>query len=144
MSKISTSKTSNFMDPDEAPQVTQEGLDRAVFRVGRKPVERERVLDLVKSAIPALSQELEAELSSLEALADDTLWDMARSCLSRQESAQLESLNFKQKNEGLSDAERAAQSRLLYQYQRRMLVRATAAKLLKDRDHDISGLLEAE
>ncbi len=46
--------------------------------------------------------------------------------------------------EGLSDAEREAQSWLLDQYQRRMLLRATAANLLKDRGHDISRYCSAD
>ena len=43
MSRHSTSETSDFIDPDDAPPVTQEDIDRAVFRVGRRPVEREKV-----------------------------------------------------------------------------------------------------
>ncbi len=43
MSKTSTTETSAFIDPDEAPPVTQEDIDRAVFRVGGKPVERSKV-----------------------------------------------------------------------------------------------------
>ncbi len=43
MSKTSTTATSDFFDPDEAPPVTQEDLDRAVFRVGGKVVEKGKV-----------------------------------------------------------------------------------------------------
>jgi hypothetical protein len=43
MSKTSTLKTPEFIDPDEAPPVTQEQIDRAVFRVGGKRVEQGKV-----------------------------------------------------------------------------------------------------
>jgi uncharacterized protein (DUF4415 family) len=40
MSRTSTSETPDFIDPDDAPAVTQADIDRAVFRVGGQPVER--------------------------------------------------------------------------------------------------------
>lgn len=43
MSRTSTSETPAFIDPDDAPPVTQADLDRAVFRVGGKPVEPGKV-----------------------------------------------------------------------------------------------------
>ncbi len=43
MSRESTSGTSGFIDPDEAPPVRQEDIDRAVFRIGRKSVQRKKV-----------------------------------------------------------------------------------------------------
>ncbi|MCP4589619.1 MAG: BrnA antitoxin family protein [bacterium] len=43
MSKQPTSQTPDFVDPEDAPPVTQADLDRAVFRVGLKPVAREKV-----------------------------------------------------------------------------------------------------
>ena len=43
MSRNSTSRTSDFTDPDEAPPVTQADLDGAVFRVGGRPVEPGKV-----------------------------------------------------------------------------------------------------
>ncbi len=88
-----------------------------------------------------LPEDLERELAGLEALNDDALWRVADSRLSQEESVRSEALTSKQKTEGLSDAECEAQAWLLDQYQRRMLLRATAANLLKDRGHDISVLL---
>ena len=114
--------------------------DRAEQR--RRSLEAE-ILEVVKSAVPdeTLPEDLERELAGLEALNDDALWRVADSRLSQEESVRLEALTSKQKTEGLSDAEREAQSWLLDQYQRRMLLRATAANLLKNRGHDISVLL---
>ncbi len=43
MSRQSTSETPDFVDPEDAPAVTQKDLDGAVFRVGLMPVAREKV-----------------------------------------------------------------------------------------------------
>jgi hypothetical protein len=43
MSRISTSGTPTFTDPDEAPPLTQADFDRAVYRTGRKSVEQPKV-----------------------------------------------------------------------------------------------------
>lgn len=43
MSKSSSSAMQAFTDPDDAPQVTQADLDKAVLRVGLEPVSREKV-----------------------------------------------------------------------------------------------------
>lgn len=88
-----------------------------------------------------LPDDLEAEISRLEAFDDEALWQTARSHLPDEASAQLEALNFKQKSEGLTPAERESLSQLLYQYERFMLLRAHAATHLKSRGHDVSCLL---
>ena len=53
-------------------------------------------------------------------------------------STELEELHFKRQREGLTanEAERAAE--LVRQYDRKMLLRAEAALLLKERGHDVS------
>ena len=61
--------------------------------------------------------------------------------MSREASEELEELHFKQRDEGLSGSEDAIRAKLMHEYERTMLIRAKAAKLLKDRGHDISGLL---
>ncbi len=64
-----------------------------------------------------------------------------RHSLAPETSAQLESHHFKQQSEGLSEEEEALDARLLREYERVILVRAEAARLLKDRDHGVSSLL---
>ena len=40
MKQTSTTKISDFSDPDEAPPITQADFDRATFRIAGKPVSR--------------------------------------------------------------------------------------------------------
>lgn len=110
----------------------------------RRSVETE-LLDAVAAAAPA-EDELPAELldaiETLGTLDDAELWHLARKAMPPQACENLEALNAKQRDAGLSRAENAARSRLLHEYERTMLIRAQAAKLLKGRGHDISGILD--
>ena len=53
-------------------------------------------------------------------------------------AARLEELNWHRQAAGLNERETDEASRLLRLYERTLLVRARAAKLLKDRGHDLS------
>ena len=110
----------------------------------RRSLETE-LLDAVASAAAPTEAELSPELievvDALEGLADEELWRLARKTMSREASQALESLHLKQRDEGLSPAEDAARARLMHEYERTMLIRAQAARLLKDRGHDVSSLL---
>ncbi len=79
-------------------------------------------------------------VADLEVLDDEALWRAARSQLPAGETETLEALNFKQQSEGLTETERQQQEQLLTACDRVMLVRAHAAKLLKERGRDISEL----
>lgn len=85
--------------------------------------------------------ELMKTLEALNGLADEELWRIAKAVMSPEASRELEAVHFKQRDEGLSPAEEATRVALIHDYERIMLMRAQAAKLLKDRGHDISGLL---
>ncbi len=89
---------------------------------------------------PALIEAVEA----LEGLDDGELWRLAREAMSPEASQELEALHFKQRDEGLSEDEDATRAKLIHEYERTMLVRAQAAKLLKDRGHDVSRILSAQ
>jgi plasmid stability protein len=105
------------------------------------------LLDAVASAVSAegeLSPELIKAIEALEGLTDDDLWRLARKTMSREASQELEALHFKQRDEGLSQDEDAARVKLIQEYERTMLIRAQAARLLKDRGHDISKLLSPQ
>jgi hypothetical protein len=45
-------------------------------------------------------------------------------------------------DEGLSQDEEVTCVKLIHEYERSLLIRSQAVKLLRDRGHDISGLLE--
>jgi len=102
------------------------------------------LLEVVATAVP-VADELPADLveaiSPLALLDDEALWRAARSRLSPAVAAQMESLHLKRQREGLTEAEAQTLAGLVRQYERAMLVRAHAAALLKQRGHDVSGLI---
>ena len=96
------------------------------------------------SAEAELSPELIKAVEALEGLADEDLWHLARKTMTREASQKLEALHLKQRDEGLSQDEDAARAKLIQEYEQTMLIRAQAARLLKDRGHDISALLATQ
>lgn len=90
-----------------------------------------------------LSDDVARALADLELLSDEELWRAARNRLSDDARAQLEALNFKQQRERLTPAEKEALEQLVHQYDRAVLLRAEAARLLKERGHEVSTLLTA-
>ena len=102
------------------------------------------LLDAVTTAAPEeerLPQDLADAIQDLESLDDDALWRAARQTFPPEASSRLEALHHKRQDEGLTAAEQEMAAQLVRQYERTMLVRAHAAKLLKQRGHDISGLV---
>ena len=102
------------------------------------------ILDAVASAAPVegeLSPDLIESLEALQRLDDEQLWALAREAMSPEACRELEHLHLKQRDEGLNREEDAARANLIREYERSMLVRAQAAKLLKERGHDVSSLL---
>jgi hypothetical protein len=102
------------------------------------------LLDAVAAAAPVgdeLSPELIEAVEALEDLKDEELWRLARQVMSREASQELEALHFKQRDKELSPPEDARRAKLIQEYERSMLIRAQAAKLLKDRGHAVSSLL---
>ncbi len=109
----------------------------------RRSIESE-LLDAVATAAPEterLPQDLADAVAELETFDDEALWHAARGSFPAEASRRLEALHFKRQDEGLTEAEQETASELVRQYERAMLVRAHAAKLLKERGHDISGLV---
>lgn len=102
------------------------------------------LLHVVSSVVP-MAGEFTAELSELltqmEVLDDKTLWQAAHRRLSKRALAQMQSLNYKRQREGLTEAEAQKSNALWLQYEHIILIRAQAAKLLKERGHDISELV---
>ncbi|MEK9163946.1 MAG: hypothetical protein AAB342_01175 [Chloroflexota bacterium] len=111
----------------------------------RRTVEAE-LLEVVATAVPIadeLPPDLAEAISPLALLDDEALWRAARSHLPAEAASQMEELHLKRQREGLSEAEQQTLARLVRQYERAMLVRAQAAALLKQRGHDVSGLIAA-
>lgn len=107
----------------------------------------EEVLDAVASSASAadeLSAELMDAVEALGALDDDDLWSLAQETMSKEASRELEALHLKQRDEGLDEAEEAIRAKLIHEYERTILIRAQAAHLLKERGHDVSGLVAAK
>jgi hypothetical protein len=91
----------------------------------------------------AVSLDVAEAVAALALLSDAELWRAARNPLAEEDRAQLEALNLKQQKETLTPAARETLERLLLQCDRVVLLRAEAARLLKERGHDVSGLLTA-
>lgn len=77
-------------------------------------------------------------VAALEFLSDADLWRAARNTLAEAERSRLEELNLKQQRENLTPAEKETLETLLVQYDRAVLLRAEAARILKQRGHDVS------
>jgi hypothetical protein len=88
-----------------------------------------------------LSHDLVKAISDLELLKDEELWRAARNSLSDDAKSQLEALNLKQQREELTPAEKEMLEHLTHQYDQALLLRAEAARLLKERGHEVSRLL---
>ncbi len=102
------------------------------------------LLDAVTTAAPEperLPESLTQAVAELETLDDDALWLSARHAFSPEASDELEALHFKRQDKGLTEAEQETASKLVQEYERIMLVRAHAARLLQERGHDVTGLV---
>src|SRR5687768_3763587 len=105
----------------------------------------DETLDVLATAVSGAEGQLPADLeeavAQLTLLTDQDLWRAARGGLAPDATARLEDLHLKRQREGLTAAEGQALSVLVRQYERSMLVRARAAALLRQRGHDVTGLL---
>ena len=115
-------------------------------RETHRSVETE-ILEVVATAAPK-SGELPAEiaqaLEDLRKLDDEALWRAAQERFSEDAAARLEELNLKQQREGLRPEEKQTLAQLLDGCDRVMAMRSEAAWLLKQRGHDVSGLIGRE
>lgn len=135
----------------ECPTITV-NLPTALYSRLRRRAEQSRrtveaeLLDVITTAVPVaddLSADLDEAISPLSLLDDAALWRAARSRMADESAAQLKALRLKRQRECLMVTEDQTLAGLVRQYERVMLVRAQAAALLKQRDHDVSELLTA-
>lgn len=111
-----------------------------------RSVEAEFV-SLLSDVVPGtdeIPRELAEAVALLSELDDPQLWEIARSKLPAEASAELQDLHLKQQRTGLSDVERNRADELCFEYDRTVLLRGRAAALLKERGHDVACLLESE
>jgi len=104
----------------------------------KRSVEDE-TLDLLAATVS--TDDLQQTLASLPLLDDTSIERAARSGLAAEISSELESLHLKQQREGLTDAESRRSAELVRAYERAMLLRATAAVVMKQRGLDVSQLI---
>ncbi len=101
------------------------------------------LMNLIASSVPAadeLPTDLAGAVSSLHLLNEEALWRAARSVLPVKTSARLEELHLKDQRQGLTAEASAQASAMVEEYERMILVRASAIRLLKERGQDISTL----
>ena len=91
-------------------------------------------------AAEELPSDLAGAVSSLHLLSDGALWRAARNALPAETAARLEELHLNGQRQGLTAEESAEASAMVEEYERLMLVRASAIRLLKERGQDISTL----
>lgn len=124
------------------PSPLYERLARRAQRTHRS-VEAELV-DAV-ATLPDEPDELPADMAeaiaALHLLEDEDLWRAAGQRLAGEKADRIEELHAKRQREGLTAAENEALAMLMKDYTRIMLVRSRSAAILKQRGHDVSGLL---
>lgn len=106
----------------------------------------EEVLDGVASALPdqpALAPDLARAVGDLAVLDDAALVRAARSHLPLRAARRMEALHLKSQREGLNSTEDEELAGLVRRYERALLVRAHAARLLQQRGHrlELPGLI---
>lgn len=119
-------------------------------RLARRATKTHRTVEaeLVDAVATVLDEsgELPADMaeaiSALHLLEDADLWRAARQSLAAERATEIEELHRKRQREGLSASEIEALATLMKEYTRTMLVRARSAALLKQRGHNVSGLLQ--
>jgi hypothetical protein len=102
------------------------------------------LLEAVTTGISAdedLPSDLIQAVSALHLLNDTALWRAAQSPLPTEVASQIENLHLKRQFEGLTPNETQILSALMRRYEQTLLVRAQATLLLKERGHDVSGLV---
>jgi hypothetical protein len=121
-------------------------------RLARRAQRTQRTVEAeLADAVATLSDEpdelpadMAEAIAALHLLDDKDLWRAARQSLSREKAAEIEELHLKRQSEGLSASENESLAMLMREYTRIMLVRSRSAALLKQRGHDVSGLLEGD
>ena len=120
--------------------------DRLARRAKKSQRSVEAELADAVATLPDEPDELPADMAgaiaALHLLGDEDLWRAAKQTLAPEKAAEIEGLHMRRQREGLSASEREMLTTLMQEYTRTMLVRSRSAALLKQRSHDVSGLVE--
>ena len=123
------------------PNTTLDQLRRTA-RQQRKTVE-DVVRDLVVrevTPLPSLPDDVEEELAAFQHLSDDVLLLLAQSTLSPEQQNEIAQLNEEAQLRTLAPAEQSKQDHLIALYERTIVRRAEASKVLKERGYDLYNL----
>lgn len=101
---------------------------------------RDILKDLIMRALPELPEDVKDELGSFKHLSDDVLWLLARSTLSAEEQYDLAKLNDEAQRRPLTGSQVQRQQALIDKYNRALVRRAEAARVLQTRGYDLSDL----
>lgn len=105
---------------------------------------QEELLDALGKQLAAdesTADRMRSVLKPMDQYVDSQLWEVARTRLSAASNERSQELNDKQREIGLSPAERVELESLLTQYEWHVLLRSKALAILKNRGHDISPLI---
>ncbi|MBP8002358.1 MAG: hypothetical protein KA314_14435 [Chloroflexi bacterium] len=122
------------------PNTTLDHLRRTA-KQQRKTVE-DVVRDLVVrevTPLPSLPDEVEDELAAFHHLSDDVLMLLAQSTLSPEQQNEIAHLNQEAQQRILTSSEQKRQDCLVTLYERVLVRRAEASKILKERGYDIES-----
>lgn len=115
---------------------------RRTARQQHKTVEdvvRELVVREV-TPLPSLPNDVEDELTAFQHLSDDVLILLAQSTLSSQQQEEIAQLNEEAQLRTLAPAEQSKQDHLIALYERTIIRRAEASKILKERGYNLYKL----
>lgn len=102
------------------------------------------LIEVVTSAMPAadeLTPDLTQAVAGLAILDDKMLEGIARNPMAKKKYARIQALHLKRQRDGLSETETQLLAALMKEYDKAFLVRANAIEILRQRGHDISGVL---
>ncbi|HYU36144.1 MAG TPA: hypothetical protein VEW48_28625 [Thermoanaerobaculia bacterium] len=128
----------------QLPGPVYEQIERRAA-TSHRSVEAE-IVEAVATAVASeeLSPDLAEAVQGMAVLDDEALWRAARLRMPEDASVRLEELHWKRQSSELDAKETEEASRLVHLYERTMLVRAQAAKLLHQRGYEILPALLGE
>ena len=121
----------------QLPDSVYEQIEQRALEAHRSVEAEIAVAVAAAVAPPKLSSDLLEAVEGLAVLDDEALWRAARLRIPEEVSARVEDLNWKCQSTGLEAREEEELSRLLHLYERNMLIRAHAAKLLHERGYEV-------
>lgn len=122
----------------ELPDIALEQL-QGLAQKQRRSI-RDIVRDMIIRALPELPQDITDELDTFKHLSDDVLWLLARSTLSEDERRDLARLNDEAQRQPLPGTQVQRQQVLLDKYNRVLVRRAEAARMLQMRGYNLSDI----